>query len=80
MAPTIYREGPYRFHFFSEEGREPAHVHVQAAGSRAKVWLHDGSVARCQGFQDHEIAQILRNVEIHRADFQEAWNDYFAES
>ena len=29
MAPTIGREGPFRFFFFfSEEGTEPAHVHI----------------------------------------------------
>ena len=27
-VPTIHREGPYGFFFFSNEGLEPAHVHI----------------------------------------------------
>ena len=26
--PTVLRIGPYRFHFYSKEGNEPAHIHV----------------------------------------------------
>ena len=78
MAPTICREGPFRFFFFSEEGNEPAHVHIQAGGSRAKVWLHDFSVAQCQGFADHALNQIIRIVKERASEFKEAWHDFFA--
>jgi hypothetical protein len=27
MPPTIHREGPFRFFFYSHEPREPPHVH-----------------------------------------------------
>jgi hypothetical protein len=27
MTPTIHREGPFRFFFYSHEPREPPHVH-----------------------------------------------------
>ena len=80
MAPTIHREGPFRFFFFSEEGSEPADVHIQAGGSRAKVWLHDFTVAQSQGFADHELNQITRTVKERAAEFREAWNDFFAGS
>lgn len=29
MTPTIHREGPFRFFFYSHEPREPPHVHVE---------------------------------------------------
>jgi hypothetical protein len=78
MAPTIHREGPFRFFFYSEEGSEPAHVHIQAGGARAKVWLHDFSVAQSQGFADHELSQITRLVREKAEAFKEAWHDHFA--
>ncbi len=27
--PTVFRSGPYRFFFYSNEGSEPPHIHVQ---------------------------------------------------
>jgi hypothetical protein len=39
FMPTVLRVGPYRFAFFSNEGREPPHIHVKAAGDEAKSWL-----------------------------------------
>ncbi|MGB0956380.1 MAG: DUF4160 domain-containing protein [Panacagrimonas sp.] len=38
MSPTVFREGPFRFYFFSREEPRP-HVHVQCAGGEAKFWL-----------------------------------------
>jgi hypothetical protein len=40
-VPTVLRWGPYRAFFYSNEGDEPAHVHVRAGGKEAKFWLHD---------------------------------------
>lgn len=38
MSPTVFREGAYRFFFFSREERR-AHVHVQHPTGEAKFWL-----------------------------------------
>ncbi len=43
--PTVFRWRSYRFFFYSNEGAEPAHVHVWKDGKEAKIWLHDISVA-----------------------------------
>ena len=56
--PTILRDGPYRCFFYSGEGREPPHVHVERDDAVAKFWLHPvswraetGSVSEnCDGF------------------------------
>ncbi|MCB1940364.1 MAG: DUF4160 domain-containing protein, partial [Rhodocyclaceae bacterium] len=38
MSPTIFRDGSFRFYFFSRE--EPKiHVHVQCPDGEAKYWL-----------------------------------------
>jgi hypothetical protein len=37
--PTVVRVGPYRMFFYSNEGSEPAHVHVEAGDHVAKFWL-----------------------------------------
>ncbi len=45
MSPTIHREGPFRFFFYSHEPREPPHVHVERDDAIAKFWLHDAAIA-----------------------------------
>jgi len=37
--PTVLRVGGYRFFFYSNEGSEPPHIHVQKAEKYAKFWL-----------------------------------------
>ncbi|WP_439481025.1 DUF4160 domain-containing protein [Cyclobacterium plantarum] len=37
--PTVLRIGPYRFFFFSNEGNEPPHIHVESGEGHAKFWL-----------------------------------------
>jgi hypothetical protein len=37
--PTILRLRGYRFFFFSGEGGEPPHIHVESAENYAKFWL-----------------------------------------
>jgi len=43
--PTVLRIGPYRFFFFSNEGNEPPHVHVERDDNTAKYWLDPVRVA-----------------------------------
>jgi hypothetical protein len=75
--PTILREGGFRFFFFSREGQEPPHIHVEAAERYAKFWLRPVSLASTFGFRSQELTQLLRFVEQHQSQFEEAWNEYF---
>src|SRR5690625_1807086 len=40
-VPTIFRHGPYRFFFYSNDGEplEPPHIHVVAGRKIARFWL-----------------------------------------
>lgn len=76
--PTVLREAGYRFHFFSQDGNEPPHIHVEAGGRKAKVWLNDVRLAKNGGFSEVELRRIVEIVSEHRDSFLEAWNEYFA--
>ena len=78
--PTILRIGPYRFYFFSNEGDEPPHVHIDRDTATAKVWLDPLELARSRGFRPKEINAILQIVAEHRRQLLEAWHDYFGAS
>lgn len=75
--PTVLRWNGYRFYFFSNEGQEPAHIHVDKAGCTAKFWLADGRLARNIGFSAREVAELSAKVIEGSDAFQEAWRGYF---
>ena len=47
--PTVLRWAGYRFDFFSNEGYEPPHIHVDKAGNSVKFWLVPVRLARNSG-------------------------------
>jgi hypothetical protein len=75
--PTVLRWGPYRPFFCSNEGDEPAHIHVRAGSKEVKFWLHDLTVAVNMGFSAHELGDIIRHLRSNREQLLAAWNDYF---
>jgi hypothetical protein len=75
--PTVLRWGPYRAFFYSQEGDEPAHVHVRAGEKETKIWLHDVTVAANAGFPAHEIGDIVRHIRRSRVSLLRAWHDHF---
>jgi hypothetical protein len=77
MAPTLLREGPWRFYFYLNEGNEPAHVHVQDGRKLAKSWLQRVEVASSKHFAAHELNAISRIVAQNRDRFLEVWNERF---
>ncbi len=76
--PTVLRWNGYRFYFFSNEGFEPPHIHIDKAGCSAKFWLRPVAAARNIGYSAKEMAELTRKVEEERAAFLEAWNGFFS--
>ena len=74
--PTIARLGPYRFFFFSNEGEEPPHIHVQRDRCVAKFWLRPVHLASSWGYDEIQINRIYRLVREHRFVFLSAWNEF----
>ena len=77
MSPTVLRIERYRFFFFSNEGHEPPHVHVQDSEKLAKFWLGDAMLAASTGFAPHELTRIQSLVTQHRTMLLEAWHEFF---
>ena len=74
MAPTIHREGGYRFFFFSRE--EPRqHVPVICADSVAKFWLEPKvGLAKNTGLSKKQIRETKQIVETPGDEFRTTWN------
>ena len=75
--PTILRDGPYRFFFYSGDRDEALHVHIERDEKIAKVWLDPIRLHNSGGFNRTEIAKILGIIKKNREIMMEAWHDYF---
>jgi hypothetical protein len=75
--PVVLRIGRFQFFFFSNEGREPPHIHVRASGDEAKFWLDPVQLAANYGFNASEINEIKFLVIEHQEDLVEAWHEHF---
>ena len=77
MSPTIFREGPYRFFFFSRE-EERMHVHVGSSDGEAKFWLEPKlELAVNQGLPEREIGTIAKILERRSDEVRAAWRRHF---
>ena len=75
--PTVLRVGSARFFFYSNEGTELPHIHVELAGALAKFWLDPVSLASSIRFSARELRRLEKQVLEHRERFLEAWHDHF---
>ncbi len=77
MSPTVFREGPFRFFFFSREEAR-IHVHVHSAEGEAKVWLDpEIELARNHGLSDQDLSRVLELTIDHEQEIRDAWRRHF---
>ncbi len=75
--PTVLRTGPYRFFFYSSDGGEPPHIHVERDDSEAKFWLQPVRLEWSYGFRRSEVNRLFDVIEAHREQLLESWNEFF---
>lgn len=77
MSPTVFREGPFRYFFFSRE-EERVHIHVQSADGEAKIWLEPHiELARNHGLSEQDLSRIVRTIEEREQEIRDAWTSHF---
>lgn len=64
--PTVLRMHGYRFFFFSNEGTEPAHVHVQSGENYARFWLRPVALVESVGYNARGLRTLREIVNTHR--------------
>jgi hypothetical protein len=75
--PTVLKLLGFRFFFFSGEGSELPHIHIEHANKVAKYWLKPVELAESEGFRSHELTRVRSLVIEHRALFLEKWDERF---
>ena len=74
--PEVLRTRGFRFFFFSREGHEPRHIHVERAEKYTKYWLEPIELAESRGFRSHELTALRRMIEEYRDEFIVAWDEH----
>lgn len=76
--PKVLEVKGYRFFFYSSEGDEPCHVHVQKGEGDGKVWLEpELKEEYLEDFKAQEKREIRKIVAENRDYLIERWNEYF---
>ncbi len=77
MSPTVFKEGGYRFFFFSRE--EPRmHVHIVSGDGEAKYWLTpEIELARNYHYTRKQLKEIETLIEGHYDELVNAWKKHF---
>ena len=67
----------FRFFFYSEEGSEPIHVHVDYGGGRAKFWMKpEIALASSIGFSAPIIKKAKNIIKENRKLIEEKWDEF----
>lgn len=74
--PTVLRLLGWRFHFYSDEGNEPPHIHVDCGEAECKFWLEPVGLARNWGVAPVTLRRIERIVFERQAFFLEKWHEF----
>ena len=75
--PEVFREGGYRFFFFSLEGTEPPHVHVESAEKYAKFWLNPIALVESRRMNSAELTKVRKIIEKRLNEIIDKWNEHF---
>jgi uncharacterized protein DUF4160 len=77
VSPTVFRDGPFRFFFFSRE-ESRVHIHVQAADGEAKFWIEpEIELARNCELSDQDLRRVLELIVEHEQEIRDAWRSHF---
>ncbi|MCL5773688.1 MAG: DUF4160 domain-containing protein [Firmicutes bacterium] len=76
MSPTVFKEGKYRFYFFSKEEMR-IHIHVISQDGEAKFWLEPIiALANYSGFSKKQLNFLQKIVEKHKNEIIKKWKEH----
>jgi hypothetical protein len=76
--PTIFRKLGFRFFFYSNEGNEPPHVHVEKGDGDGKYWIEPVKKSYMRNFKKREEKQVNQIVHDEQETFKKKWYEFFS--
>jgi hypothetical protein len=74
--PTVLKIGSYRFHFYSDEGKESPHIHIETTEGECKFWLDPIRLARNKGVPPRIVRDIESLVFENHNFLMERYNEF----
>jgi hypothetical protein len=74
---TLLRIDGFRFFFYSSEGQEPPHAHVEKGDGEAKLGLPPVQLVYSYRLTPTELRSVRELIFQHQAAFVERWNEHF---
>jgi len=74
--PTVLKIKSFRFHFYSDEGNEPPHIHVDTPEGECKFWLDPVRLARNRGVHPRTLRLIEKMVFNYLDLLKEKYNEF----
>jgi hypothetical protein len=78
--PTVLRLKGFRFFFYSNEGNEPIHVHVEKGDATAKYWIEPVEQAYSYDFTKAEEKSMLEIIIENQEFLKKKWYEHFGNS
>lgn len=75
--PSIFRKLGFRFFFYSDEGNEPPHVHVEKGEGRGKYWIDPVEKDYMKDFNRQDEKKADKIVHEKQNYFKRKWYEYF---
>jgi hypothetical protein len=75
--PKVLEVNGFIFFFYSQEGNEPAHIHVRKAGAVAKFWLVPMALVENHGFTPPQLRFIRKTITEHHDLLIAEWDEFF---
>jgi hypothetical protein len=76
-VPTIFVAFGFRFFFYSSDGIEPMHVHVEGRGAIGKWWTEDEAWSSHRGFKAGDLAKVERELRPRKQEIIDAWRAHY---
>lgn len=74
--PTVHRENGFRFFFYTNEGNEPAHIHIVGKGGEMKIWLNPIEVSKSYRLSPKDQKAILKITQKNLRVFLDNWENF----
>jgi Domain of unknown function (DUF4160) len=68
-VPNLLHDHGLRYFFWSNEGSEPPHVHVERDDDAAKFWLEPVRLAKNWGLSPRDLQRATLTIKEHEQEF-----------
>lgn len=75
--PTVFMKNGFRFFFYSADGNEPIHIHVEYGNGTAKFWLNPVKLAYNMRLKKKDLKRAGNLIQDHLELIVEEWDAHF---